>query len=749
MADAVMNFNQDMAQLKNARSRERVDLAMDAVPGYEEVDTREKHLGEDEAILTLMRHRLNNARDWWQENHETARQDVRFAYGDQWPEGSKADRQGRPSLQFNLLPQYINQLIGQVRQSKFNLHVMQSSGMNDFAPVWAGGVASMYPIAEIMEGLIRDVERRSRADHGYARALQHAIEGGFGWLFIRTFRALDNPFDIEVRVEHVKDRWSVLMDPFSKQDDFSDASWGAITEPMPLRDFQEQYPGIPTSGFGAGSGFDGEYGRWWAGGDSVRLAHYFYKEPLKRTAVKLVSRDGAEIIEYKDNLESILDELAQGGYRKVDEIEVDAYKVKHIRCTGMSILDGPNDWPGLRIPLVPVLGREVNVDGYNYYFGLVRHAWDPQRMLNYFSSAAIERVALAPKAPWLGTAHQLAGHAADWRDQLKRPDGILMYNPDPEAKGPPERQEPASMPHAEMQIVLSMRQHVMETLGMYEASVGRRSNETSGVAIQRRQNTSQANTFAFIDNLAYSIASVGEILCDILPKIYSADQTKRIIMPDDTQANVQLNHEITDRQTGKKFKIANLGLARYTCTVRAGPSFSTVREEFVKMITELSRTNPQVMLGTLDLVINSLDIPNAREMSRRFKMMMPRHLLRPEDQANLPEPPQKPPTPEQEADMAKAQATTQKAQADVALVEKQLEIADRNLQQEQEQTRQQELKTRAEEAKLEAVTEKGAIDLENAEAEGQRESESGQDETKLRGMIRREIARAMSERIAA
>jgi len=745
VAEVAYNMNQDFVVRDRRRARGREDLANTPLPGYDEVDSTLEHRTEDEAILEQMHHRLYSARDWWRENHQAAYEDVRFAYGEQWPEDAKRDRAGRPCLQFNILPQYLHQIEGQVRQSRFNFHVMQSSGSNDKVPVWVAGQATMYPVAEVMEGLMRDIEHRSRAPHAYARAVQHAAEGGFGWLFVKTVRPQDNPFEMEIRVQHIKDRWSVLMDPFCEMDDFSDASWGAISQAVPLRDFQARYPETPADSFGIGSGFDAQYNRWWTGPGEVRLCHYFYKKPMKRTVWKLISRDGVEIVEYRDRIEDILDELAAGGYRKVDEVEVDGYQVKHHLCVGSRILEGPNDWPGLRIPLVPVIGREINVDGYNHYAGLVRWAWDPQRMFNYFTSSAIERVALAPKSPWLGTADQLGAHAALWRDQLKRPDGVLLYDHQ-DGVDPPQRQDPATMPTAEMQIVLHMRQAIMETLGMYEASLGRKSNETSGVAIQRRQHTSQANTFAFIDNLAYAIASVGEILCDIIPRVYSADATRRIIMPDDSQASVQLNHEIVDDETGKTFRIANLGLSRYTCAVRAGPAFSTVREEFVSMITELSRTNPQIMLGTLDLVINNLDIPNARELSRRFKMMMPRRLLRPEDQANLPEEQEEQPTPEQQAEIAKSQAAIEEAKAKVAIAESQRDGQQLGLQQEQERTRQQELKTQEAQARLETVTEKGAIDLDKAATESK--AAAGQemgDDKKLRAFVKREVARALSE----
>ena len=725
-------------------AKSHVDLGMEPLPGYDVVDTKKDYHDEESALIEEMVYRVNNGRDWWRRNFEAARADVEFTYNEQWPQEAKDDREGRPALTFNLLPQYVNQVMGSVRQSKFNIHILQTSGPNDKVPIWAGGAqGDMYPPSEVMEGLIRDIERRSKAERAYVRAMQHAVEGGFGWLWVRSVRPPDNPFEVELRIEHIKDRWSVLMDPHAEMDDFADAGWGAVSQRVPRRDFEKRHPDVPATGWSIGDGYDQNYRQWWGGDTHVRVAHYFYKHPEKRTALRLVDkRTGTEIVEYEDNLEKILDELTELGYEEADQKELDTFRVKHIMCTAHNILDGPNDWPGMRVPIVPVVGREINLDGYNHYAGLTRWAYDPQRMFNYFLSSAIERVALSPKAPWLATPEQISGFEAEWKDQHKRNVGVLLYH-DTEGVDKPSRQDPATMPTAEMQIVLQTRQAVMETLGMYEASTGQKSNETSGVAIQRRQATSTANTFEFVDNLAFSIASIGDILCDVIPKVYSGDVTRRIIMPDETQARVQLNHEIIDEETGTKHRIANLGLSRYTCAARPGPAFNSVREEFVTMMTEWGRSDPEALMAVRDLIVNNLDVPNARELARRFKMMAPRFLLRPEDAANLPEPPPPQPTPAEQAEMAKAQATEAKAQSDVEIANISLKVEELKLQQEQEQTQQAKLKTQQAGVALETTTEKGAAEIDKAEREPVEAAEP--DEGKITNIVRRQVAAAMAE----
>jgi hypothetical protein len=56
-----------------------------------------------------------------------------------------------------------------------------------------------------------------------------------------------------------------------------------------------------------------------------------------------------------------------------------------------------NDWPGQFIPIIPVYGDEVDVEGKRYFRSLIRDAKDAQRMFNYWRTTTTELIALAPK----------------------------------------------------------------------------------------------------------------------------------------------------------------------------------------------------------------------------------------------------------------------------------------------------------------------------------------------------------------
>jgi len=69
--------------------------------------------------------------------------------------------------------------------------------------------------------------------------------------------------------------------------------------------------------------------------------------------------------------------------------------------TGAEILK-QKDWLGKYIPIIKVVGKASNVGGNKHYKGLVRLAKDSLRAYNYWFSALTEKMALAPKAPFIG-----------------------------------------------------------------------------------------------------------------------------------------------------------------------------------------------------------------------------------------------------------------------------------------------------------------------------------------------------------
>jgi len=106
------------------------------------------------------------------ENRKEALDDLRFArLGEQWDERirKQRDRDGRPYVTVNRLPAFIRQVVNDARQNKPQIVCHPADSAAD------------PQTAEILNGLIRQIEASSKADHAYDTALECAVTLGFGW----------------------------------------------------------------------------------------------------------------------------------------------------------------------------------------------------------------------------------------------------------------------------------------------------------------------------------------------------------------------------------------------------------------------------------------------------------------------------------------------------------------------------------------------------------------------------------------
>ena len=338
-------------------------------------------------------------------------------------------------------------------------------------------------------------------------------------------------------------------------------------------------------------------------------------------------------------LKSQLPETLPETIKVIQERKTMLRKIKWFKINGLEILDR-TEWLGNFIPIVPVYGDVLYIDGKKQIEGIIRHAKDPQRMYNYWASAETETIALAPRAPWIGAEGQFEGHEPQWKEANRRNIAFLQYKPKTIGGAllpPPTRNQWEPATQAITQARNLAGEDIKATTGIYDATLGNHSNEISGVAIQRRNHQSQTNIFHYGDNLTKSIRHAGRILIDLIPKVYTGPRAVRTIGADNTHKVVMVNKIF---QEAGKTKIFNLGLGTYDVTVNTGPSFATKRQEAVQSMLDLTRSLPQISQYVADLLVRNMDWPGATEIADRLKKLLPPGLAENEDDGQKPIPPE-------------------------------------------------------------------------------------------------------------
>ncbi|TDR34343.1 portal protein [Aquamicrobium defluvii] len=586
-------------------------------------------------ILKEAKDAFTEAADAADHNRATAIDDIRFArLNEQWPPNilSQRERDGRPSLTINKLPAFIRQVVNDARMNKPSIKVH---------PVDSGADPET---AEVINGLIRNIEYTSSADVAYDTGVECAVTGGFGYWRVGLDYAFDDTFDMDIMIKRVINPFSIYGDPYSTEADSSDWNTAFVVDRLTKAQFKAQYGNAAT--------VDWDDDAWstvaepWRSENEVMVAEWWKRDEVDRTIILFQDiRDGSFQVYSKDQIEKDEDFAAvQQFLEHKQERVTKAIKVTQYIMTGAEVLE-KNDWAGRYIPIVPVYGDEFDVQGKRFFRSLIHNAKDAQRTFNYWRSAATELVALAPRVPFIGPKGAFDSDIERWQTANTRSHAFLEYD----GQQPPQRQplDTGSAAGA-LQEALNASDDMKAIVGMYDASLGARSNETSGRAILARQREGDISTFHFTDNLARAIRHTGRILIDLIPHVYSAERIIRVIGEDGSEDRKQINapYQVQDPKTGQPMQqpvmgpdgqpmqdeggnplmkpimaLHDLTTGKYDLTVSTGPSFTTQREEAASQMTEMIRAFPAAAPIIGPELAKNLDWPGADKIAEKLDQM--------------------------------------------------------------------------------------------------------------------------------
>lgn len=639
------------------------------------VSTRDKTLSGADAVIKEAQSRFEQVVSFEETNRSEAIDDLNMLAGrGHWPkkivDERKADR--RPVLTVNKLPSFTDQVKNDSRLNKVSIKIKPYSG------------GATQQLAENLNSIIRNIENVSDADIAYQTAFDSAVDNGFGYFRIVTAFVDDASFDQEIRFKRISNPLSVYLDNKHIEYDGRDIRFGFITEKISRDEYEIRYPGVEITPFNSSMEHSKTA---WVGENEIRIAEYWVKEPtVKRLYLLSDERtvDGDKWDSIVDDLkanEQVVHfptdagagqaqgagmgmgaGMAQGpgpsappvapqglpappappapvegpapegsGFREevlnptpkiIKERVINSHKVVHYLIGGDSIIEGPTEWPGKYIPIVPVWGKEIVIDDERFLRGLIRFAKDSQRMYNYFRTAATETVALTPKAPHIVEERQIEGHEDEWNSANTKNLPYLAYK---HIRGvpAPKREIVSQTALGEITEANISSDEMKSTTSLHDPSLGAQGNEVSGRAILARQRKGDIANFIFHDNLKRAIKYGGDILIDLIPKIYDTMRQLAVIKEDGSEEMMAVNQPVFDAATGEFVMVNDLTLGRYKVVATSGPSISTQREESVASMLDFMRTAPEAAALMIDVVAENMDWPGAVKIANRFKKLLP------------------------------------------------------------------------------------------------------------------------------
>lgn len=425
--------------------------------------------------------------------------------------------------------------------------------------------------------------------------------------------------DLDVAIAMFKDREDVLRqaamssDDFMQMDEYGDA-------PMDSQENALDQTGASTS----------SRERVLAGYDRqrVRIIEAWFKRPIMVGKMRGGNFSG-----------EIFDAFSQDHKREIATGEAELTEKSTMRIhVGLFTEAGmlwfsESPYRHNRFPMTPVWGYRRGRDGAPY--GVIRRLKDIQVDINKRASKALHI---------LSTSKIIMDYDAlpddmtmeEFMEEASRPDAVIRKKPGSDLIINAERE--LSQWHLElMSRSIAM---VQQASGVTDELMGRRTNATSGVAIQRRQDQGSLATAKLFDNLLFASQVHGEKLLANTEQFMTEEKQFRI-------TNMRGRPEYITINDGLPENSITRCKADYIISESAWHA-SSRQAAADELLETMTRMPPETAIMILDLVVENMDLPNREEIVRRIRTVTgmrdpdadeptPEELARAQEQAELKE----------------------------------------------------------------------------------------------------------------
>jgi hypothetical protein len=377
------------------------------------------------------------------------------------------------------------------------------------------------------------------------------------------------------------------------------------------------------------------------------------------------------------------------------------HKIIHYRIAGNYVLD-QTEFPSEQLPL-------VFVDNNSYYdksgkqitrsfFGDCR---DTQRYINYLRTQSAYILKVSRYDQWIGSKKNVASldTQRNWRDPTAI-QGMLTY--DESASGAkPEQIRPPELSMSLFQQYQLAIEDLYTSTGLYPARMGNNGDEASGKAIDARTRQGSYTTYVFFNSINRAIGVGGEIVNEMIPRVYDTERVMSLMMPDEGMKNITINKQ--GDEYGEHIE-NDIRKGTYQVRLKPGPSFEGQKEQALASLRDVLAADPTAFNLIADLYAENLPLANTIEIKNRLKTRVSPAIVEAGKTGQMPK--DQPPSPEEQAAQMQMQMQQQQMQMEAQFKQEELAI------------KKQELAIKEREAESEIAIEKMKLEIAQIELSG-------------------------------
>ncbi len=593
------------------------------------------------------------------ENRRDMATDEDFYDNEQWKDEDKAvlEARGQKPLVYNVVATTIDWVLGTERRARSDFKVLPRR-KGDAKP------------AERKSELLKYLSDCNDTPFHWSRAFADAVKVGVGWIE----DALQDGTEEEPIVTRYCNWREMLGDSSASELDYSDgryifrSKWVDVDLACALFqkrkalieqsvDNVDQFTELSLYGDDAMDQKENDLDRGSSSRRSddtvggyhrrrVRMIECWYRKP---ETVKKISGGTFAGEVFDPRSRGHQEEVINGEATVIDHMTMRMHVA--IFTTAGMVWMGPSPYRHNRFPFTPVWGFRRGRNGLPY--GLIRRIRDIQEDINKRASKALHILSTNKVIMDKGAVDDIDA----FEEEIARPDAIVIKNPGKALEINADRE--LSQYHVElMGRSIAM---VQQASGVTDELMGRGTNATSGIAIQSRQDQGQMATSGLFDNLRFAKQKSGEKLCSLIEQFMSDKKAFRITNKRGKPEYVEVNDGEPENDITRAKADFIITEADWRASIRQAQA-----DELFSLLAKIAPAAPQMVIVILDLLIESMDLPNREEIVKRIRQA-----------TGMADPDQEEPTPEEmqrkQANQAQQQYTIQMALAE--LKKKEAEIA--------------------------------------------------------------------------
>jgi len=331
----------------------------------------------------------------------------------------------------------------------------------------------------------------------------------------------------------------------------------------------------------------------------VRLIEAWFRVPVKTQKISGGQFSG-EL--YDPSSPGHQSEIESGEAEVIEKVSMRMF-VAIMTHAGL-LYHGESPYRHNRFPFTPIWAYRRDRD--NLPYGMIRRLRGIQEDVNKRASKALHILSTNKVVMEEGAVDDVDELA----DEVSRPDAIIEVKKGKRFDLNADR----DLPQWHLELMSRSINMIQSASGVTDELMGRTTNATSGIAITRRQDQGSLATAKLFDNLRYAKQKSGEKQVSLIEQFMTEKKQFRITNMRGKPEYVDVNDDLPENDIVRHKADYVISEADWRASVRQAQA-----AELLDVVGKLAPVAPQVVMVMLDLIIESMDLPNQEELVNRIR----------------------------------------------------------------------------------------------------------------------------------